>query len=498
MVFLKLKNSTNNRLNPVPFKKKASYERYDPKRAKENSKDSTFLLRKTQIKEQRAKNPPAPRLHRAGREQRTTGRLSSFLNVLFDFRFNHDKKLFYVFVTLLAVGVISVFSATIVSSYNYNNGDRFFTLNRHLAYIGAGLLVMSFFYFIRLEVIVKLWFVPLFVSIGLLLLIFVLSFTENAVKVDGATRWLTFGGFTFQPSDFAKLAFVIFVAAFLSNKKNHYKDFKEYLHQNLIPYAFWYFFILFLILVGNKNLGTALVIGFIGLTCYGVSAVSKFHLKGFLILLSILIVAGGIFGLYERYRMERIAVWTHYWQTNNSAMKDSECPQRAGCSDQFDRGITALGSGGLTGTGLGQSLGKFNFFKTTAGDDSIIAIMGEELGFFFTAGVILLYLYLVLLCLSIAKNFSHRPMYLFILVGCASWIGFQMFVHVGSNIGIIPLTGQTLPFISTGGSSLISLMCAMGLVLNASKQVTMDKEQRTLLRQGSIGQAENSKKYASM
>jgi cell division protein FtsW len=225
-----------------------------------------------------------------------------------------------------------------------------------------------------------------------------------------------------------------------------------------------------LILFGNTNLGTAMVIGFIGMAAYGVSAVTKYHKTGFLILLCLMVVGGLIFGLRERYRMDRIAVWTHYWQTNNSVMLDKDCPNRRGCSDQFDQGLVVLGSGGLTGVGLGQSIGKYNFYHTSAGDDSVIDIMAEEYGFIVTAAILLLYFYLVFRCITVAKSFSDRPIYFFLMIGTSSWIGIQAFIHVGANIGIVPLTGQTLPFISLGGSSLISLMCAMGLILNVSKQ----------------------------
>jgi cell division protein FtsW len=392
----------------------------------------------------------------------------SFWTTLFDFRFNHDKRIALVFITLLIIGIIAIFSASITFGYTLR-ANKFYFLFQQIKFIIVGFVGLSVFYFIKPYIFVRFWFVPLFVSIALLGYLLIMSLM-GAEGVNGANRWLDIGGFSFQPSDFAKLSFVIFVAAFLSNKKNHYKDFQEYLKTNFIPYSFWFFLILFLILIGNSNLGTAVVIGFIGVTCYGVSATTKYHRIGLGILIGLILIGGAAFALHERYRMDRVAVWSNYWSTGDSRMDDKNCPNRVGCWYQYDLVLTSLGTGGFSGIGAGQSTGKYYFVQTTAGDDSIIGIIGEEWGFIVTVGILLLYLYLVLTCISIARDFVDKPIYFFLMVGCSCWIGFQAFVHYGANIGVIPLTGQTLPFISLGGSSLFCLMCAMGLILNVSKQ----------------------------
>ncbi len=408
---------------------------------------------------------------------------SDIFHKLFDINFSHDKRIFFAFLALLLIGVISVYSSSIVFAYRLTGNMYYFLLN-HLKFIGIGFAAMSLFYFIRLEVISKLWFIPLFTSIFLLFYLLVLAKLGKAEAIDGATRWLELGSFQFQPSDFAKLSFVIFVSAFLSNKKTHYMDFQEYLKNNLLPYAFWFFSILGLILAG-KNLGTAMVVGFIGITCYGVSSVTKYHKVGLAAMLVIMAAGGVLFGVVESYRADRINVWMNYLKTNDTQLADENGKlSRDKKSYQFDQVLTALGSGGTAGVGLGQSIGKFYFVKTTAGDDSIIGIIGEELGFYLTSAIILLYIYLIYRCITIANMFTDRPIYFYIMFGACSWIGFQMFVHVGANIGIVPLTGQTLPFISLGGSSLISLMCAMGLILNVSKQKPLTEEEKERLQQG--------------
>lgn len=403
---------------------------------------------------------------RNGRNDHSGG----LIEALFDFKFNHDQRLLFVFLTLLIIGIVAIFSASIIFADRFT-GNKYYFLFNHLKFIALGFIGLTFFYFVKPYIFVRAWFLFLFISIALLGFLVLLALLGKANVIDGANRWIELAGFQFQPSDFAKLSFVLFVAAFLSNKQNHYKDFSEYLKLNFIPYCFWFFLILLLILLG-KNLGTAMVIGFIGITCYGVSITTKYHKIGFAILLGCMVIGGVLFGLVESYRADRIAVWTNFLKTGDTAMVSPETGTltRDGKSYQFDQVLTSLGTGGLTGVGPGQSTGKYYYVKTTAGDDSIIGIIGEEWGFVVTSGILLLYLYLVLTCISIAHDFVDKPIYFFLMVGCSSWIGFQAFVHIGANVGVIPLTGQTLPFISLGGSSLFCLMCAMGLILNVSKQ----------------------------
>jgi cell division protein FtsW len=444
-------------------------ERFDPRKYKKEASTNPFKLKK----------PARPKVSRVvdnNKPSREGNLFKRFIDAVFDFRFNHDKRLGYVFLFLLCFGIIAVYSSSIVFADRFT-GNKFYFLINHLKFIFVGFIGLAVFYFIRPEIFVKFWFVFLFLSILLLILTLVLIKLGVNEGVDGGNRWLSLGEFRFQPSDFAKLSFVIFIAAFLSRKKSHYKDFKEYLFTNFIPFLFWFGIIMVLILAG-KNLGTALVIGFIGLICYGVSIVSKYHKWGFIILLSILVTGGALFGFYERYRMDRIAVLINYWKTGDTLIMESNgLMSREKRSYQFDQGLVTLGSGGATGRGLGESKGKFHLVKTSAGDDSIIVIIGEELGFYITALLLLVYLYLLYLGISIANNFVNKPIYFYLMIGSISWIGFQMFLHVGANFGITPLTGQTLPFISLGGSSLISLMCAMGLILNVSKQdVSHDEE----------------------
>ncbi len=438
---------------PVIPVKKRTWERYDPKKYGSN------------------KTPSAGK--HAAKKRKVTQRAIEkqhyevWYHRFFDFHRGHDVQLFSVLALLILVGIIAVYSSSIIFAYRYTD-NQYYYLTNHLLYVGVGIIFASFFYFLRVEFLTRIWYAPLAICIGLLIYILIMSWLGKADAVNGATRWIDVGSFSFQPSDFTKLAFVLFVAAFLSSRRVHYKDFKEYVAQHLFPYSCWFVLILLLILLG-KNLGTTMVVGFIGLACYGVGAVTKYHKTGFMILLGFGILGGVLFSVYEGYRADRIAVWMNYLQTGDTAIEENGIMRRDKRSYQVDQHLTSLGTGGLTGVGLGQSTGKFYFPQTTAGDDGIFSIIGEEVGFYLTVLLLLAFMYLIIRSINISRMFVGRPLYFYIMIGCTTWIGYQMFVHIGVNLSILPLTGQTLPFISLGGSSLISLMGAAGLMLNVSK-----------------------------
>ncbi len=395
------------------------------------------------------------------------------LHEIFDFRLNHDKPLLYVFLSILAIGVIAIFSATIPFAYYYSeNNNKYFYLQNHLRLIALGFVVFSIFYFLKVEFIMRFWKLAYVFCILMLGYLLYLSFTEQIEAIDGATRWLSLGSLQFQPSEFVKLGFIIFLAPFLTRLSEKFVD-KETNFENNIK-LFSVFIMLFFIIIGmillTRNLGTALVIGFIGLLTFWASAKTRFQNIGFLILMVLIILGGIVFTLTESYRMDRIQVWINYLKTNDTLYTDENGVQtREGKSYQLDQVLTSIGSGGITGLGIGRSVGKYYLPKTSAGDDSIFGVMAEELGFIITTGILLLYFYLIQRLLNTANLLSNNMIYYLTLISIAAWIGFQTFVHVGANLGILPMTGQTLPFISLGGSSIISLMGAMGLALNISK-----------------------------
>ena len=428
------------------------------KPARTNSVKSAFVRKKDKV---------ASRVNVRDRKE-----FKNPLEYIFDLGINHDKRLFYAFIAIVIIGVIAIFSSTIVFAHRYQ-GDRFYYLMSHLKLLGAGSILALAFYFMRTEFLTRVWFwlSSLIICVALLGYLLYLSFTSQVEAIDGATRWLNVGGFQFQPSEFAKLTFLVFVAGFLGRISDNFRNASDFIKRNFMPFLLSLGTVTILILL-SRNLGTALVVGFIAMASYWSIATNKFQRAGFMALCILIVIGGTIFGIYESYRADRIAVWINYLQTNDTLIEEKDgSMSRSNRSYQLDQVLTAIGSGGVFGLGLGESIGKYYFPKTSAGDDSIFGIMGEELGFIMVSAILLLYLYLVFRLLTLANMIVENRTYFLFLVGIASWIGFQMFVHVGANVGVIPLTGQTLPFISLGGSSVISLMTAMGLALNVSKQV---------------------------
>lgn len=397
--------------------------------------------------------------------------VKNFLNKIFDLRINHDSKLFFCFLALLLIGIIFVYSSSIYFSNDLTGGNGFAFLFGHIRYVFFGFILALFFYFVRPNILIKMWPAFLIISIGLLGYIVVLSLLGRAENINGATRWLDFGTLQFQPSEFAKLSFVIFLSAFLSKKNLPYKNFKSFMWKFFIPFSFWAGLIVLLILLG-KNLATSMVIGFIGLMTYFASMKSKFHIYGFLFLIIVGILVGIVFTYIEGYRTLRYETWTQYLSSGDIPEEN-----RRTTGYQFYQVLIAVGTGGTGGQGLGNSLGKYYFVSTSAGDDNIFAVISEEMGFIGVTALIALYIYLILRLLTIASYFREgQSYYYYTLVSIASWVGFQALIHIQSNVGLMPVTGQTLPYISLGGSSLISLICAMGLALNISKYIST-KEQ---------------------
>lgn len=264
-----------------------------------------------------------------------------------------------------------------------------------------------------------------------------------------AKSWIQVGSFGFQPSELAKLSFLFYLAAWLEGRKETVKDFKE----GLLP------FLVLLGLVGGliflqPDLGTLSILLAMALMVFFVAGGSIWHLLG--------IGAGGV-GLlalaikFSSYRSARFMTFLH----------PELDPQ--GIGYQVNQSLLAIGSGRFFGRGYGHSLQKIQYLPEVIGD-SIFAVIGEEMGFFFTAAFIIILLVFLLRGLkigSMAKNGFGK----YVAVGMMAWIGIQAFVNIGSMLAILPITGVPLPFISYGGTSLIAILAGCGIVLNISKDV---------------------------
>jgi cell division protein FtsW len=359
-----------------------------------------------------------------------------------------DRVLLYLTFTLLVFGLIMIASAGIGYSRS-RFGDAYFFFKRQLLGVSIGLIVLYLTQKIDFSFWKKISFPFFILSMVFLVLVFIPGIGS---KIYGANRWIQLGVISFQPSEMLKLSLIVYLAAWLENRREKVNDFFE----GLLPFTIIIAIISFL-LIKQPDMGTLGVTILIAMTIYFVNGAKIFHM--FLLALS------GFLSFYvlmktEIYRMNRLLVFLH-----------PEMDPR-GVGYQINQAILAIGSGGVLGVGLGHSMQKFNYLPEPVGD-SIFAIIGEELGLVGAVILIMLFVLLIMRGLGIARNAPDNFSKL-LAVGIVFWIFFQAFINIAAISGLIPLTGIPLPFISYGGTSVIFLMAGIGILLNISKQIKIN------------------------
>lgn len=347
--------------------------------------------------------------------------------------------------TLVTIGVIVVFSASSVtaSALAESNHDPFFYLKRQLIWAAIGTACFVFASKIDLFKLSRFSLVGMFISIGMLVLVLIPGIGHEAM---GARRWLGFGPLTIQPAEIAKLFFVVYLADYLARRGEKIIEIKR-----LLPIIALTAVVIYLI-EKEPDLGTSLVIGGTLMGMLFMAGARLNHLISFTVA-GIMLV--GIRILDEGYRVTRFMSFLNPW-------KDP-----LGSGYHIIQSLIALGSGGVGGLGLGMSRQKF-FYLPEQYTDFIFSILGEELGLLGTLAVVLLFIALLYRGFKIAYGASH--FYLKLLgAGCTFIVAFQAFMNMGVVIGILPCTGIPLPFISFGGSSLVTCFFFMGLLVNISQ-----------------------------
>lgn len=344
---------------------------------------------------------------------------------------------------LIAVGIVMIYSASAIFAFErYQDSGYFF--KRHLLYLLLGLAgavgVMLFDY----RKLKNLARPILLVCLVLLALVLIPGVGKEA---GGARRWFKFLNLSFQPSEFAKLAIIVYLADFLSRKQNCIKDFFYGFLPSAIALAAVSGFVLL-----QPDLGTAISLAAIGAIMYFVSGIRMIYLI-WIFILSIPVLYVMIFG--TAYRARRITAFLNPW-------KDPR-----GVGFQIVQSFIALGSGGLLGVGIGKSQQKL-FFLPAAHTDFIFSIIGEETGLIGALCIVALFVLLVLNGARIA--FKSKDMFgQFLALGIVAKIAFEASVNIGVSTGCLPTKGLPLPFVSYGGSALIFNMIAIGLLLNIGK-----------------------------
>ena len=363
-----------------------------------------------------------------------------------DFWIDHNRSMLCYIAILLGLGVVMVASA----SFELFADDAFHYTTKKLAYIVLSLVLATIICFIPLSTIFNRGGSLAFVSIIILLLVFLPVIGK---EVKGSHRWLDFQFFTVQPSEFVKLFMIIFVADYIGR---HFTRLPNSLSELLKPLLVGT--IVAWTLIEQPDYGTALVILAI---MFGMLFLAPVCLKYFLllVLLSGLLLFGVM--MAEPYRVDRILVFMDPWQ------------DRYGTGFQMIESLIAIKNGGWLGVGLGDSIQKLSYLPE-AHTDFILAIIAEELGIISVCLLILLFCFLTRCCFLIAQKAYKLGFitYTFYAYGVGLWILVQFLINVGVVFGCLPTKGITLPFVSAGGSSLIALILAVAILMRINYEIS--------------------------
>lgn len=358
---------------------------------------------------------------------------------MFKIKRKYDYTLLVTLILLLIVGMVILYST---SAYNgsVKFQDAFYYLKKQIFAVLIGIAGMLVVANIDYHMWKKWAVAGYLVSIGLSVAVLLVGSEYN-----GSKRWLSLGPFSFQPSEFAKVAVIIFLAEMVT------RNLKEIGKMRTL---FKIFFLLLPIvgLVGASNLSTAIIILGIGVVLVFVASpkYSQFIVLGLL--------GGGFMAVFltvESYRLERLAIWRN--------------PEAYEKGYQTLQGLYAIGSGGLFGRGLGQSVQKLGFLPE-AQNDMIFSIVCEELGLI-GAGMILLLFFILIWRFFVISTHTTDLFGALIAAGAMAHMMIQVILNIAVVTNSIPNTGITLPFISYGGTSVVFLLMEMGLVLNVSSMV---------------------------
>lgn len=358
--------------------------------------------------------------------------------------YRHDRWLLAVTLALIGFGMLMILSSTSVITpvFQKKNITEFYYFKKHLITMLISFFVMFAAYRVEPETFKKHSPLLMAVAFFLLVLVFVPGI---GIKANGARRWLNLRVTTFQPSEFAKLAMVIFLARYLSSPAFRTDSFYNFAVPVGVMGLFQCMFI------AQPDFGATMSLGFLTISMLFLSGV-RLRYIGYLMALAIPVI---IKLAMEPYRLKRLTTFLNPWE------------QASGSGFQLVQSFIALGSGGLTGVGLGKSRQKLDFLPE-AHTDFIFSVVGEELGFIASVIVVGLFAFLFYRGIRIAMKNEDKFSY-YLAFGLSMMIGLQAMVNFCVVTGMLPTKGLPLPFLSYGGSSLLVNVAAVGILLNLSR-----------------------------
>lgn len=385
------------------------------------------------------------------------------------FRWVLDKlrgdKLIWLSIFLIAmIGLLVVYSASSALAFRFKAGNTEYYLIKHLALLGLGFLVMVLIHMFDYRIFAKLSTIMLIITIPVLLYALFQGGTLNA---NSQGRWISVFGQSFQPSDLAKLSLTVYLAKILTQKQEVIRDFKK----SFLPVLGWVSLIC--LLIAPTDLSTSAVIFVTSLMLMFVAGVDLKYLGG-------LVLAGAV-ALFLLFQVaDRAEIWEQrgvtYWE---ETFGDKEPV------GQKRQALIAISSGSIFGKGVGKSTAR-NYLPQ-ASSDFAYAIVIEEYGFI--GGLIVLGLYLFLLIRAIGIVTMSKTFGALLAAGLSFMLVLQALINMGVAVGILPVTGLTLPMLSMGGTSMIFTGMAMGIILSVSRGVKKDKAKADLETQSEIANA---------
>ena len=354
-----------------------------------------------------------------------------------------DKPFLIITLVLIVLGFVIFNSASL--GLLARSGERF--ANAALSQTVYGLFFGTIAMLVASGINYKKWkkysFYLFFASVILSLLVF----SPIGFEHGGAKRWIDIFGFSFQPSQVLKIAFIIYLSAWLSGLKDKVKTFKWGLLPLIIIMG-----IACVVIAIQPDTDTVIIIAVSGIALYLTAGGKWRHI---LILSLILSVSLAFFAFSKPYILQRVKTF----------INQDENPLTSGY--QIQQSLIAIGSGGISGRGFGQSIQKFNFLPEPIGD-SIFAVASEEFCFFGAVFIILLFMAFSIAGLKIAVRTSDMFGRL-LVVGIIIQIISQSYLNIGAMLGVLPLSGNTLPFVSHGGTALLFTLAEVGIILNISR-----------------------------
>lgn len=359
-----------------------------------------------------------------------------------------DPMLVGALVALAIFGVVMVGSASI-SIADRQTGEPLFYLLRHLGALGIGCVAMVLVALVPTDAWYRLNWILLVVGLGLLVLVLVPTLGNT---VNGATRWLKLGPLTLQASEPARLCLLLYLASYAVRRSAELGASLNGLIKPLLVVG-----VASALLLAEPDFGSAVVLG---ATSLAMLFVGGARLRDFLLAVAVAVVLAALLAVSSEYRWARLMVFRDPWAD----------PFNGGF--QLTQSLIAIGRGDWAGVGLGESVQKL-FYLPEAHTDFVFAVLVEELGFMGATIVIALFAIVVYRAIALGREAleSGMPFQGLVAIGIGVMLGFEAFVNIGVNAGLLPTKGLPLPLISYGRSSTVTTLAALGLLLRIHREV---------------------------